>query len=385
MRPRSSKLRRLARFARAVRDVGTGTKDAICPLNKGAGATATSTSATQSPSSAASPKDPVRANHPCHVVHVTWEIEPGKPQDFLAITDTACSRSVVGASWIDSYIAETRKQGTEPLFISCKEAFKFGASKVFMAAYGVILGFEIGGHKIALRVAVVNGEVPLLVSRGALGKMGMVLDVEDNTASFKKLGVRDMALSLTDSGHPAFVVKPAVLPKSDGTSSIWEVQEIQILVFPREAAYMGVPEGLGFQGPVGDERDEDDLCSSIWMVSSHDVPGHNPDELDASLERDPRGPSGSFNNIFYPKKIGNATKNLLLDATFNPETFASWWSTTNISNDFWVENEDMLVRVHVIPRRAFFSPLYWKTTKLFPQIITAAEFGNGTYNQCHFV
>ncbi|CAE7226615.1 RE2, partial [Symbiodinium necroappetens] len=338
-------------------------KDAICPLNKGAGATTTSTSATQSPSSAASPKDPVRANYPCHVVHVTWEIEPGKPQDFLAITDTACSRSVVGASWIDSYIAETRRQGTEPLFISCKEAFKFGASKVFMAAYGVILGFEIGGHKIALRVAVVNGEVPLLVSRGALGKMGMVLDVEDNTASFKKLGVRNMALSLTDSGHPAFVVKPAVLPKSDGTSSIWDVQEIQI--FPREAAYMGVPEGLGFQGSVGDERDEDDLCSSIWMVSSRDVPGHNPDELDASLERDPRGSSGSFNSIFYPKKIGNATKNLLLDVTFNPETFASWWSTTNISNDFWVENEDMLVRVHVIPRRAFFSPLYWKTTNSY--------------------
>ena len=69
-----------------------------------------------------------------------------------------------------------------------------------------------------------------------------------------------------------------------------------------------------------------------------------------------------FKLLFSPKKIGPATRNFLLDARFSPATFATWWSSTNVSNDFWVESEEYLVRVHVIPRRTFFNPQHWKTS-----------------------
>ena len=68
--------------------------------------------------------------------------------------------------------------------------------------------------------------------------------------------------------------------------------------------------------------------------------------------------------MFYPKKIGPATQNMLLDVNFNPVTFAAWWSTTHISNDFWIENEECLVRVHVVPRRSVFSPSHWRTQNI---------------------
>ena len=58
----------------------------------------------------------------------------------------------------------------------------------------------MGGLKVDLKVAFVNGNVPLLVSRGALGKMGMLLDVAENRASFKALGVKDLLLENTETG-----------------------------------------------------------------------------------------------------------------------------------------------------------------------------------------
>ena len=69
-------------------------------------------------------------------------------------------------------------------------------------------------------------------------------------------------------------------------------------------------------------------------------------------------------NLFYPKKIGLATRNLLLSEKCNVGAFLNWWNSTNISNDFWLEGPEALVRVHVIPRKALFDPSAWRTTEL---------------------
>ena len=333
-------------------------RDAECPLNKGHN---NGNAATSGSAPASTFKDPVKPSYPCHVVHVTWEISESSPPGLLAITDTACSRSVAGAGWIDLYLAEARRAGCEPMFINCSEAFRFGASKVFMASYGVILCFELGNKKVCLKVAVVNGEVPLLVSRLALGKMGMIMDVEYNRASFRSLGVTDMTLQITQTGHPAFSVQPACIPRSCLAASNWESAEIQIL--PLSGQYTEVTEGRlsSEQGSSVQMCDSCSLsCATSWMVSSEDV--EDVQAGDGISDDRPQCSEPEFKPVFYPKKIGLAAKNLFLDEVFNPQTFASWWSTTKISNDFWVESEELLVRVHVIPRRSFFSPLHWRTT-----------------------
>ncbi|CAE7794897.1 unnamed protein product, partial [Symbiodinium microadriaticum] len=297
-------------------------RDPECPLNRGG---ASSTTATAGTSSATPPKDSVKPSFPCHVVNVTWEItEPALP-GLLAITDTACSRSVAGAGWIDLYLIEARKAGCEPFFLNCNEAFRFGASKVFVASYAIVLCFELGAKKVCLKVAVVNGEVPLLVSRPALGKMGMVIDVEHNRASFRALQVEDMELQITDTGHPAFPIQPSSLPGSCLTAPNWEQVEIQI--FPPRGQYIGAS-GNGFlsdrEFSVPDSSDPLKACATSWMVStesSGEVEVNSTTSEEGSHDK-----QAKFKYMFYPKKIGLATKNLLLDVTFKPETFASWWS-----------------------------------------------------------
>ena len=332
-------------------------RDPECPLNKGG---SNANAGAQGPSSATPPKEQVKPSFPCHVVHVTWEISETPPPGLLAITDTACSRSVAGAAWIDLYLAEARRAGCEPMFLNCNEAFRFGASRVFMASYGVILCLQLGNKKICLKVAVVNGEVPLLVSRPALGKMGMIIDIERNQASFKHLELANMDLQITDTGHPAFPIQPSKLPETCLAPPNWESAEIQI--FSLAGQYTrDCGSGLSGKGFAGDQIGiVTGVCATSWMVSSLNV----VEEETSSTVSDegPQDKDPGFKRVFYPKKIGAAAKNLFLDEKFNPETFASWWSSTNISNDFWVENEDLLVRVHVIPRRSFFSPSHWRTS-----------------------
>eukprot|EP00439_Symbiodinium_sp_Y106_P027969 s1500_g3.t1 len=332
-------------------------KDAICPLNKGRSDDSTPAGASSGPSATGVTKEGVRANYPCHVVHVTWDLKEHLPPDLLAITDTACSRSVAGSGWIDVYLAEARRMNHEK-FLPCREAFRFGASKVFLASYAVILCFELGNKKVALKVAVVNGEVPLLVSRPALGTMGMIIDVAMNRASFRTLGVEDMRLTITDTGHPAFPIQPAALPQAFEAQSTWDNAEIQIL--SREGQYMTTEcFGNGSSGCDGVRGvSQRGAFSTSWMVSST-ASCEDPDQIQPGVNYNdvrPEDPQPRYRHLFYPKKIGSAARNALLDVNFNPETFAAWWSSTNISNDFWIENDEVLVRVHVIPRRM--NPLF---------------------------
>lgn len=47
---------------------------------------------------------------------------------------------------------------------------------------------------------------------------------------------------------------------------------------------------------------------------------------------------------------------------FNGETFLNWWHQQHdMGRDFWIEREDVLLRIHVTPRRTFFDPRTWKT------------------------
>ena len=127
-----------------------------------------------------------------------------------------------------------------------------------MANYGVLVGFKLGLHHVVLKVAVVNGDVPLLISRGAMAKMGMIIDVGANRATFKALEVHDTQLSITDTGHPAFPIEPVPVQAHLANSSRWEDNELQILspsMRYTQSASSGGEGGCGFprhQGGLGE-------------------------------------------------------------------------------------------------------------------------------------
>ena len=217
-------------------------KDACCPLNQtqrkgqvdgcptsSSASTGTSTSTTSSSRMGAAASGTPKTNFPCHhVVYVTWDIEKEKAPPLTAITDTACSKTAAGVPWIEKYLSEAKHTGMNPVFLQSKDSFKFGASKVFESSYALLASFVLGNYEIVLKVAVVNGDVPLLMSRSVLGQLGMILDVAANRASFKSVQVENFPLLVTETGHPALPVKPVCNTQATNDVSTWANSEIKI-------------------------------------------------------------------------------------------------------------------------------------------------------------
>ena len=112
----------------------------------------------------------------------------------------------------------------------CDENFRFGASKVFHASFLATILFEIGGRQVLIRVAIVHGDVPLLLSRTVLATLGMVYNMADHSASFQALGVENYKLLYTDTKHPAVPVEPQRLFGFEFPSpQQWASDEIKIL------------------------------------------------------------------------------------------------------------------------------------------------------------
>ena len=113
-------------FCAGCKSRGHWHKDAICPLNRGGqeasgaavhGDKATTTTVATTATTARTGGGTVaKSQFPCHVVHVTWEIENYQNKDLLAITDMVCSRSVAGAAWawVDTYLVEACRLECDP-------------------------------------------------------------------------------------------------------------------------------------------------------------------------------------------------------------------------------------------------------------------------------
>ena len=189
-------------------------RDPECPLNQG------QKSALENNASKGGPKDLDNPNGPsgrgareAYVVHVAYELgDANVNEGLLAITDCACSKTVAGQPWLEAYLVAARQAGLDPQLEPCEEEFRFGASWVFKATYGATIYLDIAGKHIAVRASIVNGEVPLLLSRKVLANLGMIYDIAGHRASFEKLNIQDYQLRFTQTGHPALPVQPSFPP-----------------------------------------------------------------------------------------------------------------------------------------------------------------------------
>ncbi|CAE7658216.1 RE1 [Symbiodinium sp. CCMP2456] len=290
-------------------------RDAICPKNKAG-------TGNQDPKA-----------HSIHVTNEVFELATAPGGPLLAITDTACSRCVVGAAWLQRYIDDVKAQaggdGNKAYpyeFINEKESFRFGASRVYESSYAAVILTKVGGTWLAVKAAVIHGDIPLLLSRPLLASLGMMFDVEHNVANFRKINVEGLKLASTTSGHPALMVQcigssaidPSSVPKA------WGNKELEIL--KTRGAYMSFVVGHG---------------EAVLRESKQGEVS----------EGDRRAVVGNP-NLFYAKKISPAIYEALVADSLNMNTFLGWWNSTAITNDFWIETEHKLIRVHVTPRGA---------------------------------
>ena len=64
--------------------------------------------------------------------------------------------------------------------------------------------------------------------------------------------------------------------------------------------------------------------------------------------------------LFY-EKVDDATRELMTRQDLPHESFLNWWRSHDTHRDFWVETENYMDRIHVVPRRRMFNPTAWNT------------------------
>ena len=123
----------------------------------------------------------------------------------VAVPDTACRRTLVGAytlQLIESHLADQGLKTHRRREIS---EFRFGNSETLIGRECVILPACVGRHKFLIKTSILCGKgrnTSLVLSKEFLGELGSVLDMGDDTVSIRRFGV-SMKSGVTERGHYA--------------------------------------------------------------------------------------------------------------------------------------------------------------------------------------
>ena len=108
----------------------------------------------------------------------------------------------MGQEWYRHFKKTLQEIGAKVHVVQEQEHFKFRASKLFTTKQAAIFPVGLGGRVVVLRVSIVDGDVPSLLSKPALIALGMEYDLAGGRADFKKIGVKDYKLGNSEHGHP---------------------------------------------------------------------------------------------------------------------------------------------------------------------------------------
>ena len=116
-----------------------------------------------------------------------------------AVLDSACSSTVCGENWLDSYIHSLDECDRKKVRQTVGEKiFKFGCGTRLKSKGEYHLPATFAGKNVTVITDVVESDIPLLLSRNAMKRAGVKLDLENDSA---KIFGKVVALNLTLSGH----------------------------------------------------------------------------------------------------------------------------------------------------------------------------------------
>ena len=118
------------------------------------------------------------------------------------IVDTGCGRGVIGQETLVKHMGPLASLGEKPRWVPNPEqiVFTYGNGTKDRSLGVVELPAYLGGKRFLMRLHVVPGKVPLLVSKSMLKAAGARLDLTDNSIELRSLGVT-VPLIEGDNGH----------------------------------------------------------------------------------------------------------------------------------------------------------------------------------------
>ena len=122
------------------------------------------------------------------------------------ILELGCMKSVAGTKWVNQHIQRLKSEGRWMKAEKEKESFRFGDGRELWSQYAFIFEATVLGVRVIIRLSVVPGECPPLLSKPACTQLGMVIDTEHHTVSSRKLKVSNYGLAQTFGGHYALPI-----------------------------------------------------------------------------------------------------------------------------------------------------------------------------------
>ena len=115
------------------------------------------------------------------------------------LLDSGCSKTVAGIIWYMEYLNTLTKEEREKVKeVESRAVFRFGDGVETKSMKRVTVPVYIGRQKFIIDIEVVENEIPLLISKGAMKQMGMKLDFENDVAIIRG---EKLKLLCTSSGH----------------------------------------------------------------------------------------------------------------------------------------------------------------------------------------
>ena len=116
-----------------------------------------------------------------------------------AVLDSACSSTVCGKQWLSGYIDSLDEDALKNVKKSpSQKVFRFGGGTLLSSEGSYSLPATLAGKKVNINTDVVDSNIPLLLSKDAMKKASMKLDLETDVAEI--FGTK-IHLNCTSSGH----------------------------------------------------------------------------------------------------------------------------------------------------------------------------------------
>ena len=117
-----------------------------------------------------------------------------------AALDTACTASITGEKWLKIYL-EALPQNMKTKVIGplpSQKYFLFGNQGKLKSMAKYILPTKLGGEDNKIEVDVISSDIPLLLSKGEMKKLGIILDMKNDKAV---INGNPLILTTTSAGH----------------------------------------------------------------------------------------------------------------------------------------------------------------------------------------
>ena len=132
-----------------------------------------------------------------------------------AIIDCGCTKTVAGKAWVEEFLTMLSQEERERVEKSAKKSttmYRFGDGKETKSMKELTIPMFVCGKKILMTVEVVDSNIPLLLGRPTMTKLGMILDTVNHSV---RIDDKTFKLGISSSGHYILPVSEFTYEKTE--------------------------------------------------------------------------------------------------------------------------------------------------------------------------